>query len=372
MHKLTHDREAIFFLVTNALIVLGLVAFDNALAILDAFPVLFPIVSALPSPIQLVEALLVSPAQYDDQRIAGLQEALGRLRQKSRSFYLASGCFQGRLRIDLVLLYSFCRVADDLVDSVSSGAEARHWISKLNEFLDICYSDTTTKSDARDDFIRRTFPAKEQTALLLLPTAHLPAQPFYDLLKGFETDLDFSSKAEFPIADTQTLHVYASRVAGTVAELCLELVFHHTKDPANEGQRGKIIQAGGHMGIALQYINISRDIAVDAKMNRVYLPTEWLKSSDLSPKDVLQDPSSTRVEALRQRLLSNAMTIYEEAKGAIELLPSESRAAMRVAVESYVEIGRVLRGPGNQLKAGRATVPKLKRLAVAWTALRKG
>ncbi|KAL9030014.1 MAG: hypothetical protein Q9196_001814 [Gyalolechia fulgens] len=345
-------EEAIFFLVTNALIVFGLVAFDNALAIIDTFPVLFPTAPTLPSPIQLVKALLISPAHYDDQRIIGLQEALGRLRKKSRSFYLASGCFQGRLRIDLVLLYSFCRVADDLVDNVSSGTEARHWILKLTEFLDVCYAQTPIKPGVRDDFIRRTFPAKEQTALLLLPTAYLPSHPFYDLLKGFETDLEFSSKVQFPIADAQTLQVYASRVAGTVAELCLELVFHHTKDPANEAQRQNILQAGGRMGVALQYINISRDIAVDAKMQRIYLPTEWLEASDLSPEDVLQEPSNTRVEALRQRLLSQAMGLYDEAKAAIELLPSESRAAMRVAVESYVEIGRVLRGLGYQLKAG--------------------
>ncbi|KAL8941902.1 MAG: hypothetical protein Q9216_001975 [Gyalolechia sp. 2 TL-2023] len=357
---------------TNALIVFGLVAFDNALAILDTFPTLFPVVPTLPSPVQLVKALLVSPTQYDVQHIRGLQEALGRLRKKSRSFYLASGCFQGRLRIDLILLYSFCRVADDLVDNVSSGVEARHWIAKLTEFLDICYADTTTQSNVRDRFIKRTFPTKDQTALLLLPTAHLPSKPLYDLLKGFETDLEFSSKARSPISDAQDLQIYASRVAGTVAELCLELVFFHTKDSANEAYRRKIVQAGGRMGIALQYINISRDIAVDARMQRVYLPSEWLKSSDLNAEDVLQDPSSIRVEALRQRLLNNAMTIYDEAKEAIELLPSESRAAMRVAVESYVEIGRVLQGSGYQLKAGRATVPKLKRLKVAWTALRKG
>lgn len=365
-------EEAIFFLVTNTLIVFGLVAFDNALAILDTFPVLFPTVPVLPTPFQLVKALLVSPTQYDDQRIKGLQEALARLRKKSRSFYLASGCFRGRLRIDLVLLYSFCRVADDLVDNVSTGAEAQHWISKLTEFLDICYGGSTTKSDGRDDFIRRTFPAKEQTALLLLPTAYLSSQPLYELLKGFETDLEFSHENEFPITDSKILEVYASRVAGTVAELCLELVFQHAKDPVEEEERREIVQAGGDMGIALQYINISRDIVVDARMQRVYLPTTWLKSSDLSPEDVLMEPSNTLVEALRERLLENAMIIYEEAKGAIDRLPSESRAAMRVAVESYVEIGRVLQGSRYQLKAGRATVPKLKRLKVAWTALRKG
>ncbi|KAL8694254.1 MAG: hypothetical protein Q9218_001080 [Villophora microphyllina] len=366
------QTEAVFFLITNILIVLGLVAFDNALAILNTFPALFSSVPSLPTPVLLVEALLISPNKYDDGRIVGLQEALTRLRKKSRSFYLASGCFQGRLRIDLILLYSFCRVADDLVDNAPSSAEAKHWISKLTEFLDICYAHSPENPRSRDSFVRATFPVKAQSALLLLPTALLSPTPLYDLVKGFETDLDFGSEHGFPIADEQTLQTYGSRVAGTVAELCLELAFQHAEGTTTHRQRQEIVEAGGRMGIALQYINISRDIAVDAKIDRVYLPTSWLKSEGLNPQAVLRDPSNLRVEALRQQLLNDAMEIYHDAKGAIELLPANSKGPMRVAVESYVEIGRVLQESGYKLKAGRATVPKLRRLKVAWTALRRG
>ncbi|KAL9603233.1 MAG: hypothetical protein Q9219_001252 [cf. Caloplaca sp. 3 TL-2023] len=365
-------EEAFFFLITNTLIVFGLIAFDNALAIIDVFPTHFPNPSSLPSPAQLVTALLLSPSSYDSERLLGLGDALKRLRKKSRSFYLASGCFRGRLRMDLILLYSFCRVADDLVDNVSSGTEARHWIWKLTEFLNICYTDETKASETRGDFVKRTFSPKEQSALLLLPTSRLPATPLYDLLKGFETDLNFSCENQFPLTSEQDLQTYASRVAGTVAELCLELVYYHTQDPPTEEERRRIIYAGGRMGIALQYINISRDIVVDAKIGRVYLPAEWLKSANLTPMDVIQDPMNIRVEALRQRLLDKAMAIYAEAGAAIDLLPADSRAPMRVAVESYVEIGRVLRKSGYKIKAGRATVPRRRRLRVAWTALCKG
>ncbi|KAL8872578.1 MAG: hypothetical protein Q9174_001812 [Haloplaca sp. 1 TL-2023] len=365
-------EEAFFFLVTNTLIVFGLVAFDNALAVLNAFPSLFPIVPRLPSPTLLVKALLVDPECYDGNRIIGLQQALARLRKKSRSFYLASGCFQGRLRIDLVLLYSFCRVADDLVDNAPLATEARHWISKLSEYLNVCYDDQTEKSKDLDVFIAENFPAKTQSALLLLPTAYLSSQPLHDLVKGFETDLNFDSDRPFPISDEETLQLYGARVAGTVAELCLELAFYHAQEKTTEQQRREIVRAGGCMGVALQYINIARDIAVDARMRRIYIPTNWLKSVDLEPENVLEHPTTPHVEGLRQRLLDSAMRIYEDAKGAIEMLPEDSRGPMRVAVESYVEIGRVLRETGYRVKAGRATVPKPRRLKVAWAALRKG
>ena len=357
-----------FFLVTNVLIVFGLIAFDNAFAILQAFPSLFPTIPTLPSPILLVRALLLSTKSYHEERVEGLQQALGRLRAKSRSFYLASGVFQGRLRVDLILLYSFCRVADDLVDEAGSIEEAKRWIAKLNEYLDISYGESCVKVERRNNLIS-TFPPSTQAALRLLPTCYLSPTPLYDLLRGFGTDLHFSSSNPFPIRDEATLQVYGAQVAGTVAELCLELVFHHTTTFTPESQRARIVQAGGRMGIALQYVNIARDILVDASNDRVYLPTTWLKEEGLTPEDILRDPTSAKLETLRQRLLNSAFEIYDEARKAIELLPAEARGPMRVAVESYVEIGRVLRQPGYKVKAGRATVPKLRRLTVAWNAL---
>lgn len=100
-------EEAVFFLATNILIVFGLVAFDQALAILWTFPTLFPTVPTYPSPKVLMGALLTDTREYDVFRIEGIQEAVNILRKKSRSFFLASSAFQGRLRIDLVLLYVY-------------------------------------------------------------------------------------------------------------------------------------------------------------------------------------------------------------------------------------------------------------------------
>jgi 15-cis-phytoene synthase / lycopene beta-cyclase len=97
-------EEAVFFLATNTLIVFGLVAFDNALSIILTFPTLFPNSPELPSPVLLIEALLTDTSCYDQERIHGIQQAVSRLQKKSRSFYLASSVFPGRLRIDLTLL----------------------------------------------------------------------------------------------------------------------------------------------------------------------------------------------------------------------------------------------------------------------------
>ena len=371
LQELTSIREAVFFLVTNVLIVFGLVAFDNAVAILNTFPERFPNLNGLPSPMTLVQALLLPTSQYDQARIDGLKDALDRLQKKSRSFYFASGVFDGQLRIDMILLYSFCRVVDDLVDHAHTMDEARAWIDRVDKFLNLKYGSANfTDQSLRLWLQEQGFAPSACSAMLLLPTSKLSRQPLHDLLEGFRMDLDFGSKTNpFPIYDADQLDVYAMRVAGTVAESCIELVYHHSLDSSTKEERQNIIRAGGQMGIALQYVNIARDIAVDAHLRRVYLPTTWLKDTGLTPEDILTAPESPKVESLRQKLLDHAFALHDEAIGAIERLPLGARGPMRVAVECYMEIGRVLRTPGYKVKAGRATVPSMQRLKVAWKAM---
>lgn len=97
-------EEAIFFLVTNTLIVFGLAAFDRGMAVINTFPEMFPGTSQSMYLKSFLRAIVMDPAKYDMERVRGIQEAVGTLRKKSRSFYLASAVFPGALRIDLILL----------------------------------------------------------------------------------------------------------------------------------------------------------------------------------------------------------------------------------------------------------------------------
>jgi 15-cis-phytoene synthase / lycopene beta-cyclase len=375
-------EEAVFFLVTNTMVVFGLCAFDNAIAILDTFPDLFPTISDLPSPTRLVEALLVSPSAYDSARLEGLRNALGILSKKSRSFYLASGVFSRRLRIDLVILYAFCRVADDLVDQAGNAKDADIWINHLSAFLKIAYS--SPRNEKRFEAALAPFSPEARSVLVLLPIDRLPQQPLHALLDGFQSDVKFmddgktrtSSSSPTPIRTENDLEMYASRVAATVAELCLRLVYFH--DPARLGKDVAVddhcVKAGQRMGIALQYINIVRDVTTDAVDGRCYIPAEWFQVP--APTSVKE--FQAELIAHRKRILDMAFRLYEENRRAIEALPEYARSGIRVAVESYVEIGRVMKekiAKGEKLdmagggKGGRASVPRARRLWVGWTTM---
>lgn len=226
------------------------------------------------------------------------------------------------------------------------------------------------------DFTTSNFPPDAQSTLLELPVARLSKQPLLDLLEGFKTDLHFAESesnqsGQWPIKTMDDLLQYGRFVAGTVAELCLDLVFFHHGASVSLNQRDTLKQAGVLMGQALQTINISRDIQVDAHMNRVYIPEDLLHRHGLSTQDVLQQTDDRRTLACRGTLLDCAFDLHQKARPAIEELPAEARGPMRVAVESYMEIGRVLKQQNHYLMSGRATVSKMRRLRVAWRALSK-
>lgn len=86
------------------MVVLGLVAFDNSIAIMQTLPEICCDRRGKPSLLLSIKGLLLPVSTFDSDRIIGLSQAVQRLEKKSRSFYLASSTFPGELRIDLILL----------------------------------------------------------------------------------------------------------------------------------------------------------------------------------------------------------------------------------------------------------------------------
>ncbi|KAF3902979.1 hypothetical protein ABW20_dc0104870 [Dactylellina cionopaga] len=345
----------------------------------------------------MVKGLSIPVRNYPSRRIFDLRDAIVKLQGKSRSFSLASSVFEGRLRIDLVLLYSFCRNADDLIDEAETPGEARKALARLSQAV----SNTFEKHQASEKLQKMCndlqpsvsmlydLPEEMAASLETLPVENLPLHPVQGLLEGFEMDLRFPavektgskmlrndlSDEKFPIKTEKDLKRYGYCVAGTVAELLLTLVFHHSSAiNLTKREREGIVQAGVNMGIALQYINISRDIAKDALIGRCYIPSDWLSEYNLTPSMVVAKPDRPEIRVLRERLLNKAMAIYHENKGAIEKLPNHcgARKGVRGAVENYVEIGRVLLeqadGDGTAINE-HATVSKARRLRVFVQAL---
>ncbi|RAL12652.1 terpenoid synthase [Aspergillus homomorphus CBS 101889] len=360
----------VFFLITNVMIVFGLVGFDYAFALADYEHLCTGAGPTSRGSVRTALRALVQRTQIQTTVIAELQDAVARLHAKSQSMFVGSALFQGALRIDLIYLYSFCHMIDDLIDEARDEREARHWIAVCRMMLDArtTKQEKSSANGVAHDFKRHLL----QRAVNALPVSRMSAQPLYDLLKGFEMDLAFSDQRRpaFPIATEADLDRYAAYVASTVAQLVLDLI-HHYHNRAHRYDHEDMARADRVIGQALQFINIARDIHRDAAIGRVYIPTEWLEPAGLTPANLLHNPTSPAAYQLQTKLLDKADVHYLAARDAIERLPPGVREPVRTTVESYVEIGRYLRERHGHTLATekKMRLPLRRRLKVAWLAM---
>ncbi|KOS21872.1 Bifunctional lycopene cyclase/phytoene synthase [Escovopsis weberi] len=373
----------------NTVIVIGLVCFDHAIAITEYHIArISEEVQAKPSLAKLVRVYKAERRRSHENVIFlhGLSEAVRTVSQKSQSMYMGSAMFQGGLRIDLLLLYYFCRVMDDLVDEAPNQDAAELAIRQCSWALKCRFGEPYATShptilrppqyDPKPSWDEPALPSSSALiyAIDLLPVSRLALAPLLGLIDGFKTDLVFArAGAASPIATEDDLELYAYNVASVVAVSIVQLVFRHHPPAAPRCPpaewRARVLEAAETMGQALQYVNMARDVERDAAIGRVYLPQAWLSAEGLKPADVVAAPHDARVTKLRMRLLDRADAMYRRSRGAIDELPREARASVRAVVESYMAIGREVRKGPRTTGREKLKLSPWRRLWVVWRAM---
>jgi phytoene synthase len=225
-------------------------------------------------------------------------------RQSGTNFYYAFRVLPPDKRQAMYALYAFCRVVDDCVDEEGGEGEAglRRWLEEAHR----CYAGKP-ETDLGQDLA---------LALLQFP---IPRSCFEDIVAGCRMDLTVRRYATY--AD---LRVYCERVASAVGLASIEIFGYddpRTRDYAVE------------LGVALQLINIVRDVGADARRGRVYLPLEDLSRFGLTDRDVLDAAADKGAPAppLRDLLGFQADRARGQHARAEALLPAAERRAMAVA-----------------------------------------
>jgi len=181
-------------------------------------------------------------------------------KQSKSSFYYAFNLLPKDQREAMNIVYAFCRKTDDIVDNYNSKEV------KLKDLI-----------QWKRDFENSLNGFKDNPLLNQLTDVinkyKIPTEPFFDLIKGMEMDLNFSRYENF-----ETLKEYCYRVASSVGLISIEIFGYKnisTKDFAI------------NLGIALQLTNILRDIIKDLENDRIYLPKEDMEKFSYSEDDLL-------------------------------------------------------------------------------------
>ena len=157
------------------------------------------------------------------------------------NFYYSFVFLPPEKRRAIEAVYAFARRGDDIVDSSLAPDVAAQEMARYRAALDDCFAGRAATPELR---------ALAQS----IARFKIPRQPFEDLILGLEMDLSVTRYDTF--AD---LALYCYRVASTVGLIAVE-IFGYT----NPRTRDYAV----NLGMALQLVNILRDLESDARRGR--------------------------------------------------------------------------------------------------------
>jgi phytoene synthase len=131
------------------------------------------------------------------------------------------------------------------------------------------------------------------------------------------------------------------------------------------GDEGRLLAR--HLGLALQFTNILRDIDEDAAFGRLYLPREALREAGIksnSPRDVILD---SRIGGACGFLASLARNHFVESQAVMATCPRQAVKAPRIMAEAYRNLLDNMVARGWSSPRARVRVNKSR---LIWTALR--
>lgn len=357
-------EEAVFFLVTNIMVVLGCTGFDLAFSIVHTYDQTLNF-----SFLSLCHALT---REHDEQVISDLAECVEVLKRGSSSFYTSSFFFNEAVRRDLIVLYAFCRYTDDITDDTGIAAEVRAArLVELTEFINKHFLPKALLSSAKrkSESEIKAVCDPIQRSMIRFISHKVPREPLIELLEGYAWDLNLDTSHDRRIRFEENLIQYSEHVASSVAEMCMFVI--------DRNPQPSIIFAARQMGVVLQLTNVARDILTDAMHGRVYVPEAWFKGKEralLLEAGTLDLSSLAHSQLIQQvdpakhalRLLRIADTMHKHSTKAIDALPKDAQAGIKIATDGYFAIGQHL---VNLCAAGpyplRARLSRSQRLALA-------
>jgi phytoene synthase len=229
---------------------------------------------------------------------------------RKTSFYYSFLVLPQPQRRAITAVWDFCRAVDDAVDLETDVGRAQaaleSWRAEVGRMFEHG-SPQTPQGQALQPFVE---------------PFHLPRVQFDALIDGVA--MDASPRRYETFAD---LEPYCHRVASAVGLICAEIFGYREK---------AVLDYARDLGVALQLTNILRDVAVDYRRNRFYIPLEDLGRFGCAEADVAREVEQSghgvqnpRVRAVLDHQASRARVFFARA---VRVLPHQD-ASRFIAAE---------------------------------------
>jgi 15-cis-phytoene synthase len=224
-------------------------------------------------------------------------------RREAKNFSYGIMVLPKEKRQAIAAIYAFARAVDDTADGDLPLEEKRAALEELRAALD---GDSTEPvfvalRDARDRF-------------------GIPHEPLSALVDGGLQDTEQTRYRDF-----DDLRGYCEKVAGAVGLACVPVYGSDDTDRAMT------------LGIALQLINIIRDVDEDIRLGRVYLPQDELAAFGVAEEDIEQGRITPEWLALMTFHTARARTHLAEGLHLLESLDRRSALCVGTFAGLYRE-----------------------------------
>jgi phytoene synthase len=185
----------------------------------------------------------------------------------------------------------------------------------------------------------------------------IPEQELQMLIDGVGMDLAVTRYRTF-----DELREYCQLVASIVGRMCVRIFGY--RDP-------RALQLADDLGVALQLINILRDVREDASRGRIYLPLDELHAFGIAEQDVLRARPTARWNEFVAFQAARARRHHAAGIHVTEHIPRTAAVCVRTMAGIYTGIlDRIERDPMLPLsrRASLSPVDKLGVMARSWIA----
>ena len=244
------------------------------------------------------------------------------LRSVSRSFYLSIRFLPAQLRQPIALAYLLARATDTIADTTGISRLVRIETLKMlsNGIQGKASRDVVV--DLIASFIPLQVNKNEQRLLESLPDCldwldqieHADRNDIRIVLgkitRGQMLDLQrFDNPQEIRALSTAAdLDEYTYLVAGCVGEFWTRLCFRHVRNFSGLSE-DEMLALGKLYGMALQLINVLRDVGADLRAGRCYFPEFELTAAHLTTSQILFEPE--RFQPIYQAWIGKAKSGLE-------------------------------------------------------------
>lgn len=243
--------------------------------------------------------------RIDDQDTPAPRRAAG------SSFYFAMRMLPRPRRDGMFEVYSFCRRVDDVADS---GAPRGERLARLARW----------RAEVEDLYAGKVRPEHRNLARVIA-TFGLRKEDFIAIIEGMEMDAAEDIRAP----DAARLDLYCDRVASAVGRLSVRIFGVGEAD----GER-----LAHHLGRALQFTNILRDLDEDAAIGRLYLPAEALRAAGIDSDDPQAVASHPALGVVCAGMVEQARAHFKEADAIMDRCARPTVRAPRIMSEVYQAI----------------------------------